>query len=204
MIEINLAEPRKVSKAPVVLGMDFTQINIKWLIGSILFLYVPDFTLIPYWQSESKEIENKITILNSDLAALKKELRGSDKLRQELEAYNKQVESLKIRSAQIDQILKIRSNPKKLLEKLARSVPADLWFTNLVIEADNKIQISGASISWKSIGVFMQTINDSPFFGKSMNLKNSAPTTTVNNTTSKEERSESFVIEGKVEIFDPF
>lgn len=203
MIEINLVEPKKVNKNPVILGMDLKQINVKLLVGAILFMYVPDITIMPIWESEKKSIEAKIVGLNDELAKQKKELEGSDKLRQELEAYNKQAENLVTRSNQIDQILKIRSNPKKLLEKLARSVPVDLWFNELKIANDKSIKISGGSTSWKSIGVFMQTINDSPFFGKSMILKNSTESST-SNATAKAERSETFSVEGKIETYEPF
>lgn len=202
MIEINLSEQRKASKSPVVMGIDITKINIKLLLGSILFLYVPDFTIYTLWESEAKDVQKKIDTLNAELEGHRKELLGSKKLKEELEAYNARVESLKARSNQIDQILKIKSNPKKILEKLARSAPADLWLDNLTINSQKNLTIIGGSASYKSIGLFISSINDSPFFGKSMILKESKTKEEMIN--GKSDRTEEFKIEGKIELFDPF
>ena len=69
---------------------------------------------------------------------------------------------------QIHFLLKNRTNPKKILEKIARSIPEDLWFDIMTINEKNEVIISGGSYSPRAIGEFITTINDSPYFGGSI------------------------------------
>ena len=59
------------------------------------------------------------------------------------------------------QIVNLRSNPRKLLERLARNTPTDLWFEYLKIDGDKKIQILGSAFSYKDIGDFIISANES-------------------------------------------
>ena len=83
-----------------------------------------------------------------------------------LEAFAKQVEALNAKSNQVESVIELRKNPMGLLERLARGLPEDLcWFNTLKISSDDKILITGNSVSYKSIGDFVNNSNESRFFG---------------------------------------
>ena len=52
MIEVNLIEKKKVSKLPVVLGVDLNNLNFKMLVLAFIVYYAPDFYLTDQWQQE--------------------------------------------------------------------------------------------------------------------------------------------------------
>ena len=72
------------------------------------------------------------------------------------------------RSTQVDEILKTRTNPKKILEKVARSIPEDVWFVKMGINDKNEITVEGGSYTPRAVGEFITNINDSPYFGGSI------------------------------------
>ena len=130
---------------------------------------------------------------------LKRVIRKNSKAKLELEAFNKQVEILKERKNYVPQIVNLRSNPRKLLERLARNTPTDLWFEYLKIDGDRNIQILGSAFSYKDIGDFIISANESQFFGKTLSLTDSS--------TKKEKiqgtaiNVEKYKIEGKIQNF---
>lgn len=201
MIKINLLEKKKISNAPIVLGIDLGKVNLKLVGLSIVMLYVPDLFVYPMFDAETQKVQEQIAEAQKKLDAVNLELKGSEALQAELNAYNEQIEKLKQRTSQIEQILKIRTNPKKLLEKLARSTPEDLWFEALSISGEKALQIKGASTSYKSIGSFIVTAKESPFFSE---LTLSDSKTREDNQQGKVERVEEFVIDGKVSTYDPY
>ena len=113
-----------------------------------------------------------------------------------LDAFDKQVESLKQRTGQVEKVINMKNNPKMLLERLARDVPEDVWFETLKISADSKITINGSSSSYKSIGTFITSSNDAAFFGKTLGLI-SSDTKSIK-LDGQQVRIENFKVEGKV------
>lgn len=202
MIEINLVEQKKAKAQAVVFGMDLKKVNLKLIALSIIMLYVPDFTIYQYWQEERASVQNEINNLTQKVSVLNQDLEGHDNIRKELAAYNEQIDKLKKRSEQIDQILKYKINPKKLLERIARNMPQDLWFERLEITGEKEIRIVGQSTSYKSIGAFIVSIKETPFFGESFSLKESK--TKEETFLGKLERVEEFSLGGRIEVFDPF
>ena len=95
--------------------------------------------------------------------------------------------------------MNLRSNPRKLLERLARNTPTDLWFEYLKIDEKRKILISGSAFSYKDIGDFIISANESQFFGKTLSLTDS--------TTKKEKiqgttiNVEKYKVEGQIQKF---
>lgn len=168
MIELNLLEKKEPLRLPVMLGVDFNALNFKMLGLAIVIYYVPEIFVRGMFDHQLKSEEETYQSILSETQKIEAEIGKKTNTKTQLEAYNKQVEKLKARSTQVDEILKIRTNPKKILEKIARSIPEDLWFDSLKIDEKSDVTISGGADSPRSIGEFITIINDSPFFGNSI------------------------------------
>ena len=200
MIKINLLEQKKPFKVPVLLGIDITKISIKGMALAIIMIYLPDMFLTPTFESEVASIEKEKEGKRAQIKKLDEDLKGNDQIKEELAAYNTKVDELKDKSRQVDIILKTKTNPKKLLERLARNMPEDLWFETLDIDGDNNIEIKGKANTYKSIGSFMGQANESRFFNRSLNLASSK---TVDDTElGQGKRVETFEIKGKIAEYD--
>lgn len=200
MIELNLLEKKQPLRLPVVLGVDLNNLNFK-MIGFALFIYyVPEIFIHSYFEEKvttETEILNATNVENEKLA---KEIGKNANVKSQLDAYNKQVDKLKNRSGQVDEILKIRTNPKKILEKIARNIPEDLWFNQLKINENKDIFISGGAYTSRSIGEFITVINDSPFFGNSLTpIKQENKEENIDGVSSN---YESFELKGKIKNYD--
>ena len=165
MIELNLLEKKEPLKLPTVLGVDLNAINLKMVGIAMIIYYIPGMFLENSLNDKFTEAEAQLASLNTENAKIKAEIGKDTNIKSQLEAYKIQESKLRSRSAQVEEILKNRTNPKKILEKIARSIPEDLWFNELVINEKNEITISGASFSSRAIGEFISAVNDSPYFG---------------------------------------
>lgn len=202
MIEINLLAQKKKRKVPAVIGIDFSAINIKMVTFAIVVYFIQDMFIPPYFLEIETAVQDQITAAQTELSSLKAELRQHAKVKERLQAYERRVKELKKRSEYVDQILKSRTNPKKLLEKIARSVPDDMWFEKIQLSDNRQISISGRAEAYKSIGDFLTMANDSAFFGKSLTLASSATMDEV--LYGKQKRVEVYEIKGTIETFDPW
>jgi hypothetical protein len=196
MLKINLIAQKKPFRLPVILGIDLNLINLKMVVLSYI-IYIASFNfLTEKFESDTEAIRTEVESLESQLRALKKDNKGNESVKAMLEAFAKQVESLNAKSNQVESVIKLRKNPMGLLERLARGLPEDLWFNTLKISSDDKILITGNSVSYKSIGDFVNSSNESRFFGKSLGLSGSE--TKEENFDDQKVRVESFVVEGKI------
>lgn len=201
MIEINLLEQKKQFKMPSVLGIDFSAINIKMLAFAIAFAYVPEIVIVNHFETENKLIDEELKKENKTLKKLREDLKGNGKIKDQLQAFSRQIVKLKKRSEQVDRIIKQKTNPKKILEKIARSTPEELWFTNLAIGEDKSFLIEGGANSYKSIGNFISVANNAVFFGASLTMADSK--TKTEKIGTRESRIETFTIKGTILTFDP-
>ena len=199
MIKINLLEEKKPLKIPIILGIDFSQLNLRLVAAAFIISWLPETFIYPDWEQERINEEKKLKILNKTLRRVKKIIKKNSKNKSELEAFGRQVEILKERKNYVIQIVNLRSNPRKLLERLARNTPNDLWFEYLKINKEKKILINGSAFSYKDIGDFIISANESQFFGKTLSLTDS--------TTKKEKfqgtsvNVEKYKIEGQIQNF---
>ena len=120
MIEVNLIERKKGGKPVVVLGVDVRTINFKFLALAILIYYVPKNVMQGKWEEELASVDRQIAKLDADSKAIQEDLKSFEGVKAELEAYNKQIEKLRERSVQVDRILKEKTSPKRLFERMAR------------------------------------------------------------------------------------
>ena len=168
MIELNLLEKKQPFILPTVLGMDFNQLNFKMLAVALVLYYLPDYGVSYIFSEKKAEAEASLAQLNEQNNKLTVNIRKNANIKSQVDAYKSQVSRLQGRSTQVDEIMKNRTNPKKILEKIARSIPEDLWFDIMKINDKNEISISGGSYSPRAIGEFIISINDSPYFGGSI------------------------------------
>ncbi len=168
MIELNLLEKKQPFVLPTVLGMDFNQLNFKMLAVALVLYYLPDTVVSQIFTDKRAAVEASLEQLTTQNAKLDADIKKDANIKSQVDAYKTQVSRLQSRSTQVDEILKNRTNPKKILEKIARSIPEDLWFDIMTINEKNEIIISGGSYSPRAIGEFITTINDSPYFGGSI------------------------------------
>lgn len=200
MIEVNLIEKKKSGKPVVVLGVDVRTINFKMFGLAIALYYIPKNYLASIWNEEIRQLNHQIEVLDAKVKTVSEDLKSFENVKKELEAYNAQIERLRGRSDQVDKILKEKTSPKRLLEFVARSVPDDLWFNELVIKEDRTFELKGEAESYKSIGDFVSSLNETPYFRNSINLANSETKTEIDG--GREIRTESFEVIGRVESFE--
>ncbi len=168
MIELNLLEKKKPLVLPSVLGIDLNTLNLKMIVASIFLYYTPGPIVGFIFDDKVTEIEASITQVTEANAKLTEVISKNGDVKSQVEAYKEQVVKLQQRSSQVDEILKARTNPKKVLEKIARSIPEDVWFESLIISEKNEVTIQGGAYNPRAIGEFITNINDSPYFGGSI------------------------------------
>lgn len=196
MIKINLVAQKKPFRLPVILGIDLNLINLKMVIISYIIYQGSVAFLTEKFENDTQVVKAEVESLENQLRNLKRENKGNESVKAMLEAFSKQVESLNAKSNQVEEVIKLRKNPMAMLERLARGIPADLWLTSLKVSLEDKVTIVGQSVSYKSIGDFINSSNESRFFGRTLGLTNSE---TIEEAYDEQKvRLEKFTIEGKV------
>ena len=202
MIEINLIEQKKKFKAPVILGIDLGKLPLKKLAISYLIASYPVSFLDDHFKSELDKDELEVSTLNKRYQDLRREIKKNENVKSQLLAFNEQIEKLKTRTEQVNKIIKAKTNPRYVLEKIARTTPNNVWFNSLEIDPENQLTIEGGTDSYTSIGEFIVNLNDSPYFARSLQLADSK--TEEEDFSGNKYRIEKFTIKGKVDVFDPF
>jgi hypothetical protein len=196
MIEINLLEQKKPFKLPVVMGIDLGQVNYKMLILTLLLSGVPDWFLYEDWSNEVNEKQEIVNALRAKERKLRKKIKDQKDIEQKLEAFNKQIDTLKKRSAQVEKIIRKRTNPKLALERISRDIPKDMWLSSVEIK-NAQLNITGSTYSFKSISDFINKANSSIFFNRSIEVLDTS--TGVVEAFGKNYRVENFTLKGSVQ-----
>jgi Tfp pilus assembly protein PilN len=168
MIELNLLEKKQPVVLPTVLGIDLNNLNLKMLGVALIIYYLPGVVVSSIYNERTTSAEETLSALTAQNNKIKAELARDANIKSQVDAYKTQVSKLQSRSTQVDEILKTRTNPKKILEKVARSIPEDVWFTRMAINEKNEITVEGGSYTPRAVGEFITNINDSPYFGGSI------------------------------------
>lgn len=202
MIKINLIEQKKKFKAPVVLGIDLSKLPWKKLIIAYLVATYPVSFLNDYLQEDLSKDEEELSALNKKYQTLRREVKKQSNIKGQLLAFNEQIEKLKTRTEQVDKIIKVKTNPRYVLEKIARTTPDNVWFNSLEIDSEGTITITGGTDSYTSIGEFIVNLNDSPYFARTLQLSDSK--TEEEDYQGTKYRVEKFTIKGHIDVYDPF
>lgn len=200
MIKLNLLEKKTGAGLPKVLGVDLNKFNLKLIGLAIVFLYLPEMGIQFLYDPQVEALTTSKATIEEENNRLKSEIDAEIDVKNQLDNFKKQVENLERKSKQVDQILLAKKNPKKILEKIARSIPEDAWIESLVITEKDEIDIRGGAYSAKSIGDFITITNDSPYFGGSL-----TPTQQESRKGMLDGISasyESFEIKGQVQNYD--
>ncbi|MEA9354660.1 PilN domain-containing protein [Bacteriovorax sp. PP10] len=168
MIELNLLEKKQPVVLPTILGIDLNNLNLKMLGVALVIYYLPSVIVSSVYSERTTQAEEALQTLTSQATKIKAALDKDANIKSQVDAYKLQVSKLQSRSTQVDEILKTRTNPKKILEKVARSIPEDVWFNRMSINEKNEISIEGGSYTPRAVGEFITNINDSPYFGGSV------------------------------------
>jgi hypothetical protein len=183
-----------------LLGLDLNKINVPLVIGALLFYNITPSYLTDYFIKAVATEENNLAEAKKANTKLETEIKGKGEGKRELESYVEQVKKSKVRSMQIEEILRIRTNPKKILEVIARTLPADVSFESLSIDSDDNVMVRGQSYASRSIGDFVSAINDTPYFGGTVTLvQQESKPQVIDGVTST---TEVFELKGKIKNYD--
>ena len=173
MIEINLLEKKKPIRLPVVVGIDLNEVSIKPLVFAYIFKLCVDWFVIPNIGSDVADLEIKQKGLQQQARKIQKALKKNKSLNKKLELFERQILKLKQREAQVEQVLKQKTNPKNIVTALSKIVPDDLWFNEITINKQQRLKIDGGAISYRSVGELISKANELEFFGGSIIIKDS-------------------------------
>lgn len=180
--------------------MDLNAVNLKMLGVAVVIYYMPGITTSLIFEQKTLDKQTELQTLTSENEGLKAKIDKDVNIKVQVDAFKDQVSKLELRSKQVDEILKNRTNPKKVLEKIARSIPEDVWFDSMEINDKNEIIITGGANTSRSIGEFITNINDSPYFGGTI-----VPRMQDNRKSSPDDMNSSFEyfeLSGKIVNYD--
>ena len=203
MIKINLLDKGGDGiKVPVNLGVDLTKINWIALIISIIVWLSASYTIDSIYNKKSKEVLVHVGKLEKKLKELKVKVNKDKKVINMLVDFEEKREMLKTRTKHVQQILSHKSNPRKILERIARDISKDLWLNKIYVN-NRKIEIVGTAFNYHSIGNFIVQANQSKFFGKSLKLSNEqVKTETIELMDGRKINVERFKIDGNIINFE--
>ncbi|MFG1494070.1 PilN domain-containing protein [Halobacteriovorax sp. ZH4_bin.1] len=164
MIEINLLEKKKPIELPVILGVDLNKVNKKSLVIAYAMYYAMTSYLVPTFKNQNKDIQDQIVQQRTTYNKIKKNVDSYGSLTEVMDAFTKRIEELKSREALVAQVMSKKSNPYKVLRGLSSSLNDDIWFNTLTIDDKKVIKIEGESISFSSVGDFINNVKELEYF----------------------------------------
>jgi Tfp pilus assembly protein PilN len=170
MIKTNLlVTDSKSSSSAFVSGIDFSVINWKMILLSLLIFFGADILKTSYFDSKLKVVQSEIDQVNSQKQKLKKQLDSLKDIKLQVEEVKKLEATLTQKVEILKKILEYKRIPLKIFTLISASIPENTWFDSLVIK-ENMIQIKGRSRDYKNIGLFIDTIKSSTFFEQGLKL----------------------------------
>lgn len=198
MIEINLAKKKQEINFA---GVDLTKLNYKFLVLAIVIKVMAPGTYEDTFTEKKKNLNSLIDKEKQEIAKIKKEEKRLKELKEQIEAFKERTKELEKRSVQVEKILKIKTNPNKLLEKVARSLPEDVWMKTIGIK-NKRLTLIGLSVSYQSIGVLIEKLRESPFFDE--RLKESSQKNIERQLDGEKVRLLEFTVSGPIVRYNPF
>jgi len=199
MIKVNLIEKKKQQVNTFIMGVDIKQLNWKFIVPLILFIMWDGnshiFNLL--LEERMKAATEEKTMLSAEKKKLTSQyakLKGLDK---EISKFQIIEKKLKSRLDVVRKILAQKKNPQNIMLYISKNVPSDLWISNLSFKG-TRFEIIGKSLSYKSIGIFLESLRSSIFFDRDLRLDGTK--TEIDKETQT--RMEAFKILGKVSRFE--
>lgn len=172
MIEINLIVGKKPFKMPTIMGVDMALINVKMIVLAIVLSFIPGAFLESDWEPEINTANEQVGELQAKIKKLEKKNDENKSIQEQVDALARQEKKLAERLGVVKEIIKLKKNPMGIMLYLAKNIPDDVWIVSLNIE-NNTIKIRGQSLTYKSIGVFIENLKNSVFFNKDIVMSGS-------------------------------
>jgi Tfp pilus assembly protein PilN len=162
MIKINLSASKRTASLSNVGGVDLTKIKIVFVMLAVVFMYLPDYFLLPLWEEEFNNKTTELTTLNGQLRKLQAKVTQSQNLEKQINELRAQEENLSKKLTAVKQAISEKKNPTSLLLYIAKNIPEDLWILELAINGDS-MTIKGEAEAYASIGSFVTSLRSSVF-----------------------------------------
>jgi len=112
MIELNLIEKKQPLVLPTVLGLNLNDLNFKMLGVALVIYYMPDIVVSQMYSGKIEEAQSSLDQMTEENSKIKSSIQKDKDIKDLVDAYKIQVTKLQSRSAQVDEILSTRTNPK--------------------------------------------------------------------------------------------
>jgi Tfp pilus assembly protein PilN len=178
MIKINLGLDKNQASMNNLGGFDLTKVKLFPLLAFMGLLYLPDFVLLPMWETENEELNQQLISEQAKLSGIKRNLGKSVDIEKQIKELKVQEENLGKKLLAVKQAISERKNPSNILLYIAKNIPDDLWIKELEISLVS-MTIKGESLDYASIGNFVNVLKSSVFIkdaniiGTSSNVRNS-------------------------------
>ena len=196
MIKINLSAAQKQVDISNLGGFDFTKLKIKAVIIACVVIYLPDFLLLPMFESDLTARTQQLSVLQTQSSSLKRKVAQSAVLEKQIRELKAQEENLGKKLTAVKEAISLKRNPANLLLYISKNMPNDLWIKELLIESETMV-VKGEALNYTSIGNFVNNLRSSVFI-KDANIKS----TTSNVRASDKRRIETFEISFAVARFE--
>lgn len=123
---------------------------VNWSLNSLLFLLLLAVLGVPVWE-ESRQVDE-----------LKAQLKAIDKDTRLVEAQQREIEAIQIRTQRLIDIRAQTPNPLMVLGELTHLLKDDTWLTNFQLN-DKHLQIQGQS---PTASALISLLEESPYFSK--------------------------------------
>jgi len=172
MIKINLSVSTKQVDISNFGGFDLTRVKIKAVVLAIVILYVPDFTLFSFWDSELENKNNELSTLIAESNKLKSQVAQFSALEKQIKDLKEQEENLKKKLTAVKEAISQKRSPVQILLYIAKNIPQTLWLTELSLKGTTLL-VKGEALSYMNVGEFVNSLRSSVFI-RDASIKNTA------------------------------
>jgi Tfp pilus assembly protein PilN len=196
MIKINLKGQSQASGA--FLGnFDISLINIPLLLGALLFTGAAPMFFESYFKGLRDDIQVEIDTINTQKKNYDKQLESLAEIDKKIAAMEAEEKSISTRIQVLQDRLKQKANPMKIMHYISEHIPKNIWITRIDIK-NSQFVLEGNALDYDSIGKFVEALNLAIFFDKTVKLDDYRTKQSNDEAT----RLEGFKISGIIKRFE--
>lgn len=196
MIKINL-KGQTQSSGSFVGNFDISMINLPLLLGALVFTGVAPMAIDSFLRGSRDEIQKNIDDVTAQKKKYDKELESLADIEKRIQGMEKEEIAIKSRVQVLQNLLKEKSNPMKLMHYIAEHIPSNVWITKIDIK-QKAFLLEGNALDYDSIGKFVEALNQSVFFNKTAKMEDYK----TKQTTEGGSREELFKIVANIARFE--
>ena len=121
-----------------------------------------------YWTISRDSVE-----LDRQIATASAEATRLHSIIQQVQQFEQQKAQLQQRVVLIEQLRKSQKGPVHMLDQVSRSLPAMMWLTNIKQDKEDSIVIDGKSTTQTGVSDFVNNLEGSGYFKKSVDIVSS-------------------------------